>query len=48
MAWKDTFVDYKKSGKSLEWITERLDILMWLGEIDETEKQEILTAVNAI
>lgn len=46
MAWLDIFKTWKMSGKTKEWLTARVNVLLQNGYINQTEHDEILALIN--
>lgn len=45
MSWKDKFIKWIEQGKSLSWLTTRVNWLFDEGYINEEEKAEIMAVL---
>lgn len=46
MGWKTFFEQWKEAGKTQEWLTSRLNLLLNTGKINQSEYDEIFAIIN--
>jgi hypothetical protein len=47
MSWYTSFQAWKEAGKTVEWMTARVNVLLQGGYINQTEYDEIMLLINS-